>query len=164
MKIRVFPISQTTLKFVCDRMLGTLAKWLRLLGFDVLYPAEIPDEALDEMARDQGRILLTRDRELAYSSSSASLLLSSLDTFQQLREVDEEYGVISESARWDMVLKRCSVCNTLISKVEKGMVEGKVPEGVFSIHEQFWHCPRCHRYYWSGTHREEILKRIETLK
>ncbi|PJB21075.1 MAG: hypothetical protein CO114_07255, partial [Euryarchaeota archaeon CG_4_9_14_3_um_filter_38_12] len=50
------------MKFVADIMLGRLARWMRLLGFDVLYPDTSDDKELLKFADE--RIILTRDKEL----------------------------------------------------------------------------------------------------
>src|SRR2546422_11066774 len=52
------------MKFAADCMLGTLAKWLILLGHDVAYFPRIEDHELVQMARREGRTILTRDRRL----------------------------------------------------------------------------------------------------
>ena len=150
--------------FVCDRMLGSLMKWLRLLGFDVLYPDDLEDDRIDEMARRENRILITRDRVFSRRASSPVLLLRSLNTVDQLKEVDGCYGVLRISEEKKMLFTRCSVCNHVLREVSKADVQDKVPPGVYEHQEIFWFCPECHRYYWPGTHYREILNKIETLK
>lgn len=151
-------------RFICDRMLGSLARWLRLLGFDTSYPPEIPESEIRDIAVTEKRYLLTRDRGLAVSASSENLLICSLDTFDQLEEVNERFRIFAESRRKGNSMSRCSLCNTLLGTVEKCEVEGEVPPGVYEKQDRYWHCAGCGKYYWPGTHYGEILNRIETLK
>jgi tRNA1Val (adenine37-N6)-methyltransferase len=51
-------------RFFCDAMVGTLARYLRLLGADAAYRRGAPDAWLAQECRRSGRVLLTRDREL----------------------------------------------------------------------------------------------------
>ena len=41
------------MQFIADAMLGRLARWLRFLGFDVLYFPDISDSELVRIAREQ---------------------------------------------------------------------------------------------------------------
>jgi len=150
-----------TTRFLCDRMLGSLGKWLRILGFDVVIPPDVEDEKIDEMALDGGRILLTRDRRFSEKASSSNLLIRSLDVDTQLREVNEAYGVFGYSRENGMALTRCSVCNHPLEEVPKETVEGRVPERVYGEQDIFWACKGCGRYYWNGTHYGEMRKKIE---
>lgn len=152
------------LRFVCDRMLGTLCKWLRLLGLNAEYPSDVEDEAIGELALREDRILLTRDKVFAERTDAPSLLITSMDTDEQLREVDAVYHIVSYASERQLILRRCSVCNHLLSRIEKEEVRGEVPKRVREEHDVFWHCSRCGRNYWSGSHYGEILKKIETLK
>jgi uncharacterized protein with PIN domain len=50
--------------FIADVMLGSLARWLRILGYDVVYDSRLDDAALVERAVKEKRVILTRDRRL----------------------------------------------------------------------------------------------------
>jgi uncharacterized protein with PIN domain len=145
------------MRFVCDRMLGTLARWMRLFGFDVLYPGEMEDSELLKLARGDDRILLTRDRKLAEGKGDVICLESDI--------WDEQYGQVSThfGLKIESPMTRCSLCNEPIGEVPKKDVEGKVPERVYDLQEEFWHCPKCDKYYWKGTHWEGIEDKMEEL-
>ena len=62
-------VNEHPLRLLADGMLGTLAKWLRLLGYDTAYDNVAADPELARRARSEGRVLLTRDRELSKRSA-----------------------------------------------------------------------------------------------
>ncbi len=138
-------------------MLGSLARWLRLLGFDSEYegPAAA-DEAVAARAVEDGRWLLTRDRELA-AAGPRSLLVRSAGLEDQLVEV---LGRLRLAARVDLELARCSECNGGLEAVEAHAVSDRVPPYVLATAPRFRRCARCGRVYWPGTHSERILARL----
>src|SRR6266487_1748443 len=73
-------------KLLCDHMLGSLARWLRFMGYDTAYPEPGPDRTLIERARAEDRILLTRDKELA-TRVPGSVAVRSDVLEEQIREV-----------------------------------------------------------------------------
>ncbi len=147
------------MKFLCDHMLGTLAKWLRLMGYDTLYPEPLPDDEMRALAETEGRTVLTRDKELAGREGPPSLYVASDLLEEQLRQVVVAYDLHVENP-----LSRCAVCNGLVEEVPKASVEGTVPEGVYARQERFWRCPDCGRHYWPGSHYENIMATLEDLE
>lgn len=145
------------MKFVCDHMLGSLAKWLRLLGHDTLYPGPLDDVELGAMAQHEGRVLLTRDRELADRVRGAYRVRSD-DLEEQLLDVAGRFRLELEES-----LSRCSVCNAELEALEKGQARGRVPDGVFERQEAFWRCPSCARIYWHGSHWDNVVARVRDL-
>lgn len=136
-------------RFLCDEMLGKLARSLRLLGYDVAYAwgAE-NDTHVARMARDSGRLLLTRDIELS-RRVPGSFLVTALDPEAQVTEVLTGLRLAPDPR---FAFTRCSVCNTLLAPASAADVSGEVPEGILARHEKFWRCPGCRRVYWPGTH------------
>ena len=144
------------MRFVADDMLGKLAKWLRILGYDVLYPAPARDAYLLRLAQAEGRVLLTRDRGLADRCSGWKVLVKSEDPWEQLRQVVEELGLEVDRG----FLSRCAVCNEPIEPVPKENVRDLVPPYVFRTHEHFARCPICGRVYWEGSHVERMRRKL----
>ncbi len=145
------------MKLLCDHMLGTLAKWLRFMGYDAAYPGPLGDSELLQVAQAEDRVLLTRDKELA-SRSPHALRIRSDDLEEQIREVVSALGLKIVDP-----LSRCSVCNALLVPVPPDMVRGLVPEGVQSTHHEFWQCPTCRRVYWKGSHWDKMVERLNRL-
>lgn len=151
------------MKFLCDQMLGTLAKWLRLFGFDTFYAnAELDDRDLLEIAKNEDRAIITRDKQLIEMSKKEKLnffKINSVDIDEQLFNVLKELEIDEKN-----ILSRCSICNSTIDKIKKSDVKDKVPERVFDNNEKFWCCPRCDKIYWTGSHYDKILTKINKIK
>ena len=152
------------MKFLCDQMLGTLAKWLRILGYDTFYAnAEITDEKLTRIAEDENRILITRDKQLINKAKKKNLShigIKTTDLKDQLSQVLKNIDFIDEK----ILLSRCTICNTLLKTVEKKEVEEKVPKKVFENNDKFWFCQNCDKYYWTGSHYDKIIRQINSIK
>jgi len=145
------------MKILCDHMLGSLARWLRFMGYDTAYPEPGPDRSLIERARAEDRILLTRDKELA-SRVPGSVQIRSDDLEEQIREVAERLPL-----RLVDPLSRCSLCNEVLVSAVPEDVKGLVPEGVRVRHHTFWRCPSCGRVYWQGSHWDKMIARLHDL-
>jgi uncharacterized protein with PIN domain len=145
------------MKLLCDHMLGSLARWLRFMGYDTAYPEPGPDRFLIERAHSEDRILLTRDKELAARVRGAVLIRS--DSLEdQIREVAAVLPL-----RLVDPLSRCSLCNEILVPATTESVKDLVPEGVRSRHDIFWRCPSCNRVYWQGSHWDKMVTRLRDL-
>lgn len=149
------------MKFICDRMLGKLAIWLRISGYDTLYIGDFnfddEDQALLENFKD--RILLTKDKTLyrkALKSNRTVIYVKSNDVTDQMREL-KKFGV-----NFQIVMDRCSVCNTPLRKprndevlevMKKEGIEGDLRE----IYE-LWFCEKCRKLYWMGGHWRNMVR------
>jgi uncharacterized protein with PIN domain len=144
------------LRLLADCMLGRLAKWLRLLGYDTAYENDATDHELARRARAEGRLLLTRDRELAARRGLKTLLIRSGQLEHQVQQVQEALGPPPEPS-----LSRCSVCNVVLEEIAAEEAADRVPRYVLETHAEFRHCPRCGRVYWSGSHVEAMEEQLE---
>ncbi len=147
--------------FAADAMLGKLARWLRLLGYDCFYERDIDDARLIELCRREGRILLTRDRRVA-SKSPRALFVPPGNLDAELLTV---YRAIGGTPPDEPPTTRCSLCNALLVAVApSSLAEGAVPERVRTDHGEVWRCPACARVYWRGTHVESMAERLARLR
>jgi uncharacterized protein with PIN domain len=148
-------------KFYADVMLGTLARWLRILGYDTCYDNAIDDDTLVSRCNSDNRVALTRDRRLAKRNHlNYCLFIQSEKLPDQLAEV---LRFTAESVMPELILSRCLECNVPIEEVEKERIKTEVPPYVFRTQSEFRRCPHCGRVYWAGTHRERILERLSEL-
>jgi len=146
------------MKFIADIMLGKLARYLRMAGNDVLYFNNISDDEILRIAKTQDRIILTRDslmlqRKECKNGIISSMLIRDDDFLEQLKQVKDDLGI-----NLAPLLIRCLKCNSLLEKVRKQGLEGKVPPYVFKTQESFLFCAGCGKYYWRGTHYENICR------
>ena len=144
-------------KFIADSMLGRLAKWLRVLGYDTLYQPFYKLGVMGTSIRE-GRKLLSRHRSTVDRYPN-SMLIHSDHVKDQLDEMKRAGTIISERSRW---FTRCLLCNVPLEKAEGTLARDNVPEYVFyQSASGIRFCPSCHRYFWPGSHRERMVGQLE---
>ncbi|ASJ09662.1 hypothetical protein A3L11_10620 [Thermococcus siculi] len=145
------------MRFIADMMLGRLARWLRLYGYDTLYGVEDDDEIL-RIARDEGRVILTRDATLSERARRLGLevILLGSNSFEEQIEELKSFGV--EFRELFPANARCPKCNGPIKPVSKEEIRNKVPESVYRKYDEFYVCENCGQIYWPGRQWEEMLK------
>lgn len=147
-------------RFLADRMLGKLAKWLRVLGYDTAYLRRGADEDIRAGLRG-GRILLTRNRRAeAWAGQGGVVAIEANDPWEQLQEVVRKLELRPAE---EMLFSRCLRCNLVLTPVEKQEVESEVPEYIWQTHRRFSRCPGCGRIYWAGTHAKRMRQRLHRL-
>jgi len=139
-------------------MLGTLAKWLRILGYDTLFDASLNDHQLARLARAEGRVLLTRDRELARRRGLHALLVAGEHLDDQVRQVLSELSLVPDGA-----FSRCPVCNQPLEAIDRETAQARVPAYVVQTYDSFSCCPACRRVYWRGTHWQQMDEHLKNL-
>ncbi|MDP8972759.1 MAG: Mut7-C RNAse domain-containing protein [Actinomycetota bacterium] len=149
------------MRFLCDAMLGGLAKWLRAAGYDAYYAREgtdVSDGTLVRMAIEEGRVLLTSDRGFlerkAVRDGEVSLLVvPHLPLEDQLRLVAGSFDLV-------LLPSRCMECNGALETVRPDAVAERIPPGVIRHHRTFFRCLGCDRLFWHGSHWERIEGRL----
>ena len=154
----IFNIMVDTPRFIADAMLGSLARWLRIIGCDTLYFRAIEDAELVRIAKQEGRILLSKDNVLCRSRRTGeSLLIRSDKTLEQLKEVVEAFNI---SCYANAMHKRCTLCNGILVHVERSSVHAEVPDYVFQRNDAFLKCGECGKVYWEGSHRAAMFETL----
>jgi uncharacterized protein with PIN domain len=136
-------------------MLGRLARWLRILGYDVAWEEHISDEALVRRALQEERIILTRDRALETEwRVSGITLVEAEDPHAQLAEVADAFDLGARARPFS----RCSRCNGELAPAQRSEARGRVPARVLEHFDRFQRCPDCGRIYWQGSHAERMRR------
>jgi len=149
------------MKFIVDEMLGKLAKWLRLLGYDTSYITSIDDGTLVQLAFREKRIIITRDTHMLERKHLPRYLFIKSDNY--LEQVKQTFEELNLTINFNMFFTRCLLCNSMLCSITKEMVKGSVPEYTYQTHEEFFNCPQCDKIYWSGTHREKIYENLKKI-
>ncbi|GAB6148099.1 Mut7-C RNAse domain-containing protein [Stetteria hydrogenophila] len=152
-------------RFVVDAMLGDVARWLRLLGYDTLYSRAMKDWKLVSTAEETGRILVTRDRGLYWRARKRGLRAVYVEgdsTAERLAELAARAGVRLDP---DPSRSRCPECNGVLKPVrDKEKLRGRVPPGALEAYDVFYVCTRCGRVYWEGSHWRNIRRVADEAK
>lgn len=141
-------------RWLVDEMLGRLARYLRFVGCDTAYVRGLTDEEIVVRARHEGRILLTRDRELS-SRCPGALLVPSPYLADQWRSVRAAYPSTPTRLSFD----RCTLCNGLLAPAEAER-EKDAPPTDRPPRGPLYRCGLCGHVYWDGSHTASIRERI----
>lgn len=156
---RLRPTPFSRLAFLVDANVGRLATFLRLLGLDAAYCFDWSDARLAEIAEQEERVLLTRDRALLKRKRvTHGRLIRAGQPEEQLREVVAWYG-LSDFA----FFSRCLRCNEPLAPVPKAEIEHRLQPLTRKYYQEFHRCPVCERIYWPGSHHEKLAERIARL-
>jgi uncharacterized protein with PIN domain len=150
------------MKFIADRMLGKLAKGLRMLGYDTVYYRGEGAYPLIKLAREQDRVILTRNSKLLPKRPEDRIhrIMEDKPSLQLKELIQKEIIFLNEKT----LFSRCLLCNILLNEITREEAEGKVPDFIFFQQKKFFRCPQCLKIYWQGSHQDHMLKRIEQLK
>jgi uncharacterized protein len=147
-------------QFVADAMLGKLAKWLRVMGIDVLYDPDLTDAWLLRCAELGGKIILTRDHRLIHRRGPTQRFYIESDYYhEQVRQVVQAFRLTDRI----QVFTRCLCCNAPLGVIAKQLVSTKVPPYINATQVVFKHCVSCGRLYWGGTHRDNMLRQLQAI-
>lgn len=159
--LHLSPSVPGTVTFVLDVHLGTLARRLRLLGFDCLYRNDFSDAEVMQLSLEQGRTILTCDRGiLRHKRVVHGYLVRSDQVDQQVREVLARYQLHERVRPW----LRCMACNGLMEEVRKGEIEARLEPKTRLYYDDFRRCGECDRLYWQGSHFAKINQWLSAQK
>lgn len=145
-------------------MLGNLAKKLRVLGYDSKYFSSIDDDKLILIAKNEKRIIITKDEQLtkkAEKQESTFVLIRGSDELEQIMQINVKINLGTFVI--DTNNSRCIICNGNLQSVEKYRIIGKIPEGILEREKKFWMCDSCKKIYWEGTHFEKLQEFVMKL-
>ncbi|OHC66635.1 MAG: twitching motility protein PilT [Rhodocyclales bacterium RIFCSPLOWO2_02_FULL_63_24] len=158
LRVRERPLRHTW--FIADAHLGALARLLRMAGFDTLYSNRYHDSEIADIAARDGRIVLTRDRELLKRRSiTHGCYVHAQLPAQQLLEIVERLDL----ARRLRPFSLCLECNAPLREIDKTMVLDRLPASVRLQQERFTTCDVCHRVFWQGSHWRRMQQRLAAI-
>jgi len=141
-------------------MLGKLAKWLKILGFDATFFSKIEDPELLDLAQKEKRILLTRDTGLIEKAKKVdTLFIESEDWNDQVEQVLNAFDLWKNIAPYS----RCIECNAVLKDLPKSRARNLVTPFVYEQADSFALCPGCGRVFWKGTHHQDMEFKIEEI-
>jgi uncharacterized protein with PIN domain len=155
------------MKFIVDAMLGKLAKWLRILGYDVLYSNKYSDWQILRRAEKEGRVIVTRDKTL-YRRAIKKGLTAILTPYGEDADLVDALAAVALSTGisldFDPSRTRCPICNVRLERISKAEALSYVPKDIWSKYDEFWRCPKCGKIYWRGRHWKTITDKLERAK
>lgn len=150
-QLRPAPLRVT--RFIADVHLGTLARYLRLLGFDTAWQRDLEDDTIIDRSLAEERIILTRDKGILKNGRvTHGYWLRATDPEQQLEEVVRALDLAGQAEPYT----RCMECNGEIRTIGADDAADAVPPRVLAFHEEFSRCRDCGRVYWAGSHQPKL--------
>jgi uncharacterized protein with PIN domain len=148
------------MRFVVDRHLGRLAKWLRTMGYDTFYAVDCrTEELLRESAVPETAFVTTAGGRVPTDAVPLVFLVPKEDTALQLRALVDQARLDTRGG----LFSRCVICNAPVEPVAKGACTGRVPDKVFERYDRFTRCPVCGRIYWEGTHTGRLRAALRSM-
>jgi uncharacterized protein with PIN domain len=133
-------------------------------GYDTIYDVDLRDGRIVMIALEEGRAVITRDRDVyrrAVSAGVQATFISSRNFPEQLKQIIDEYEVSFHDSPES---SRCPMCNANLKQVGKKDIKAELPERVRDLYEKFWKCRGCNKVYWHGGHWKNIKETVDRLK
>jgi len=148
------------MRFVADSMLGKLARWLRIVGYDTVHDQSMRLQDLISLSHRTSAVFLTRRKSMPAGIIPAAIFNVGSEVFEeQFRRVVNHFQLDIEKN----LFTRCLRCNIQVVRVEKDAVKGKVPPMSFDGFDEFFECPACHSVFWGGVHRTNTINKLQRI-
>lgn len=154
------PVPLSSLRFAVDANAGRLAGLLRMAGFDAFYRNDISDPDLARLAVQDGRVVLSRDKNLFKRKELVfGYLVRESCPEKQLSEVVHLFGL----KQLFQPFSRCMHCNGLLQPVDKKEILDRLEPLTRKYYHDFSRCSACGHIYWPGSHLDQMLKILDRL-
>jgi len=148
------------LRFAVDRMLGNLAQWLRIIGYDTTFNKNLSLKAFSELSKAEQRIILTRNSRIHEIRSPVEYyLVAQQQSDKQFREIIDKFNLDTKKH----IFSRCLECNVRVDEVKREDVKNDIPDYVYNNSDIFLKCPECGKVFWKGSHYESVVKKLESI-
>ncbi len=149
------------MKFVADTMLEKLARWLRLIGNDVVYDSSKSLKELVEISNSEDRVFLTRRKSFPEGIAPVTLYDLCSENFDvQMKRVIAQFGLDVDTK----LFTRCVDCNVEIQKVvDKEAVKNRIPHRSWEGFTEFYECPKCKKVFWKGAHITNTMNKLKRI-
>ena len=148
------------MKFLADSMLGKLARWLRMMGNDVVYDTRLTDNQLLALAKQETRTLLTRDLELYRRATTKNLDAFFVEGKSESDRIAEVAKRCDLDLAVDMEKSNCPLCNAKLKAAPKEQLSSQLQKNTLLHYDKFWKCPNCSQIYWQGSHWTQITNTL----
>lgn len=152
------------MNFILDGMLGSLARWLRMIGQDVKYATTFSDSELLKIAKEEKRVLLTRDLALCQQAIARNIEVYYVEGITETQRLSELAQRFNTPLTIDIKKSRCPKCNTKLQTASKEKVSKKIKVNTLEHYNCFWECLNCGAVYWQGAHWPKIQATLEQAK
>jgi uncharacterized protein len=149
------------MKFVADTMIEKLARWLRILGYDVVSDYSKSLKNLVEISNNEARVFLTRRKSFPDGIAPETLYVICSENFdEQMRRIIRQFSLDTKSN----LFTRCTVCNVQVEKViDKETVKNKIPRMSWEGFNEFYECPKCRKVFWKGARVDKTIKKLNNI-
>ncbi len=140
-------------------MLGTLAKKLRMFGFDCMYNSSIDDESIISLAKIESRVIITMDSNLAINAMKRDILVIKPESHtekEQLIEIAKKMNF----KKFELQYSHCSLCNGKLNIILEDQILEKIPPMIRRHTRNFWQCDECMHIFWEGSHIKNMKKLV----
>ncbi|MBE0430757.1 MAG: Mut7-C RNAse domain-containing protein [Dehalococcoidia bacterium] len=153
------------IRFLADNNVGKLARWLRIMGYDVVLFRQEDDGLMIRTALAEDRVILTKDAELVKRRivSNGTLRVALVKECDPERQVQEVVRTLNLDYQF-RPFSRCLECNQALIPRDKEQVRELVPVHVLETQTRYTQCPACHRVYWRGTHWQAMVRGLAALQ
>lgn len=150
----------TALRFLADRTVGRLARYLRMAGFDTLHDLEQGNDEIVAALQQEPRVLLTRNLDLLKRKQVVfGRAIRAVTPVAQLKEVLDLFD-IGHSTHG---LTRCLACNQPLEPVAKATILHRLEPLTIRYYHEFHICRICDHIYWAGSHVDRMRILLERL-
>lgn len=151
------------IRFIVDCMHGKLARKMRIYGLDTIYDITLNDNRIIEIAKEEGRTIITSDEELVNRAKAENLQVIRVPLDGDLPRMIKIFSALKISPEIDPKRSHCPNCNSTLTIVDKKEIQN-IPEKVLKKKRIFYKCNGCGKVYWYGSHWKKIREFEKILK